>query len=470
MGLQTKDILTGWRQILDLPPSDVHSGAPVESGPVGRLGFMDNFWNWFGDSANASSWYFGGLLALSGLPFLLGNIFLLTPLIILPWASLAYISRKTGASTVMLARPVLGVVGARMFLGPMETLVQLGWTTVTTYMGATSILALMGLHGFGATVSSLLFIAILQGTVVAFGLPAIRLLKWVSSVGLLFFAGWESWIVLEKWGFAHWPHLPEPSSPLSPGALVDISFINIWTWLQVGDFARHATSRKSATQGAFWGLWTGQTWFVGVGAISMLGLAVSRGHFDMADSDPGRMLSGMGLGFVALGVILLSSISVSASNLYGAGMGLSSLFPEKDPENVGKSLRAVSITQGFTAFLPLLFSSFLSYFTSFLTTIGGIFIPLWSIVLTDYFFCRKGQLSRDDFAFGDDRSSLWGGRGGFNPGGFLALGLGVAFFYAARQFFPAAGRLSGFVIPTIILSSVCYFLIDRFRKTVGCSR
>jgi len=429
---------------------------------------MDNFWNWFGDSANASSWYFGGLLALSGLPFLLGNIFFLTPLIILPWASLAYIARKTGSSTVMLARPVLGVVGARIFMGPMETVVQLGWTTVTTYMGASSILVLLGLHGFWPTAWSLLLIATLQGVVVAFGLRAIRLLKWISSIGLIFFAGWESWVVFEKWGLAQWSHLPAPSSPLSLQTLIDISFINVWTWLQVGDFARHATSRKTASWGAFWGLWSGQTWFVGVGAISMISLAVAKGHFDMADSDPSKMLSGMGLGFVALGVILLSSISVSSSNLYGAGMGLSSLFPGKDPENVMRSLRVVSVVQGLTAFLPLLFTSFLSYFTTFLTTIGGIFIPLWSIVLTDYFFCRKGQLSRDDFAFTDERSSLWGGRWGVNPGGFFALGGGVAFFYAARQFFPMAGHYAGFVVPTIFFSSVCYFLIDRVRRNVVC--
>ncbi len=431
---------------------------------------MDNFWNWFGDSANASSWYFGGLLALSGLPFLLGNVFFLTPLIILPWAALAYISRKTGASTVMLARPVLGVVGSRMFMGPMETMVQLGWTTVTTYMGATSILALSGFHGFWATVSSLLLIALLQGVVVAFGLSAIRLLKWISSIGLLFFAGWESWVVFEKWGLAHWPHMPPPSFRLSAATLIDISFINIWTWLQVGDFARHATTRKTATWGAFWGLWTGQTWFVGVGAISMLSLGISKGHFDMADSDPSRMLSGMGLGFVALGVILLSSVSVSASNLYGAGMGLSSLFPGRHPENPVRALRAVSLVQGGTAFLPLLFSSFLSYFTTFLTTIGGIFIPLWSIVLTDYFFCRKGHLTREDFSPEDERSSLWGGKGGVNPGGFLALGAGVAFFYGTRYFCPKVGALAGFVIPTILLSSVCYLLIDRLRRTVDFLR
>ena len=59
------------------------------------FGFMDLFWNWFGDSANASSWYFGGLLALAGLPVLLWNTFLLTPLIILPWATLAWISDET---------------------------------------------------------------------------------------------------------------------------------------------------------------------------------------------------------------------------------------------------------------------------------------------------------------------------------------------------------------------------------------
>ena len=455
---------------MTLPPSEARPELADGSAPEARLGFMDNFWNWFGDSANASSWYFGGLLALSGLPFLLGNMFLLTPIIILPWAALAYISRKTGASTVMLARPVLGVEGSRMFMGPMETIVQLGWTTVTTYMGATSILALLGLHGFVATVSSLLFISFLQGVVVAFGLSAIRLLKWISSIGLLFFAGWESWVVFEKWGLAHWPHFPPPSSSLSVATLIDISFINIWTWLQVGDFARHATSRKTATWGAFWGLWTGQTWFVGVGAISMLSLAISKGHFDMADSDPSKMLSGMGLGFVALGVILLSSISVSSSNLYGAGMGLSSLFPGKYPNNPGRSLRIVSIVQGITALLPLLFSSFIDYFTTFLTTIGGIFIPLWSIVLTDYFFCRKGKLTREEFSLVDETSSLWGGKGGVNPGGFLALGTGVTFFYGARHLWPGVGLVAGFVLPTILLSSVCYFLIDRLRGMVVCKR
>ncbi len=426
---------------------------------------MDNFWNWFGDSANASSWYFGGLLALAGLPFLLGNMFFLTPLIILPWAALAMIARKTGATTVMLTRPVLGVSGARWFMGPTEVLVQLGWTTVTTYMGATSVQTLLHLHGRGSLILSLLSIALLQGIVVSFGLGAIRILKWVSSFLLLFFAGWESVVVLSRWGFSHWPNLPHGSPALSPQMLLDISFINIWTWLQVGDFARHATTEKSATWGAFFGLWTGQTWFVGVGAIAMLALGLSRGTLDVSDADPSTMLSRMGLGLVALSVILLSSVSVSASNLYGAGMGLLSLVAEGGDVNGKTSLRIVSSLQAMTAFLPLLFSSFLSYFTAFLTTIGGVFIPLWSIVLTDYFFSRKRALSPEDFRFSDSRSPFFDRPGGVNLEGFSALGIGVAFFYGARNLFPQAGGVIGFVIPTILLSSGCYYAINRFRTT-----
>lgn len=70
----------------------------------------------------------------------------------------------------------------------------------------------------------------------------------------------------------------------------------------------------------------------------------------------------------------------------------------------------------------------------------------------------------------DETSSLWGGKGGVNPEGFLALGTGVAFFYGARHLWPGVGLFAGFVLPTILLSSVCYLLIVRLRGMVACKR
>ena len=183
--------------------------------------FMDLFWNWFGDSANASSWYFGGLLALAGLPVLLWNTVFWTPLIILPWATLAWISARTGATTVVLARPALGTREGTLFMGVAETFVQLGWTTVTTYIGALSLVHIVEGSAKASHASSfslpmilsLLTISLVQGGVAAAGAEAIRWLKWITSILLILLGGLETVQLFRQFGLTPLLHtVPAPSS------------------------------------------------------------------------------------------------------------------------------------------------------------------------------------------------------------------------------------------------------------------
>lgn len=436
-------------------------------------GFWDLFWNWFGDGSNASSWYFGGLLVLAGLPFLFANTFLWTPLIIVPWATLAYISYLYGATTVVLARPVLGTIGASLFLGLSETVVQIGWTTVTTYIGAASLVQIWNTsHGMSAStapprgelVSAILTIALLQGTASALGHVGIKVLKWFSSLLLLGFGGVETWKVLSEWTPGQILSFRSGPSPLTIPQLLDISFINIWTWLQVGDFARFSRSGKVAVMGSWLGLWLGQAWFVLVGALGVIGLGLASGHLDPNDGDPSRLMARLGLSYVALSVILLSSVSVSASNLYGAGMALLAFLSRKG-RSVKSSLAliVVSLVQVFTAFIPLFFQTFLGYFTSFLTVVGGVFIPLWSLVLADYLFCRKGVLDPEGL-FGIAPGTPYWFRGGFNPTGILSLLAGATFYYGFSHLFPVWASWTGVAIPTILWTGGSYLLLVRFQK------
>ncbi|MHB8421310.1 MAG: cytosine permease [Leptospirales bacterium] len=442
-----------------------------------NYGFWDLFWNWFGDGSNASSWYFGGLLVLAGLPFLFTNTFFWTPLIIAPWATLAYISFRYGATTVVLARPVLGTMGSSLLLGVSETVVQIGWTTVTTYIGAASLVQIWNSsHGAvistsphrGELVVAILTIALLQGTASALGHVGIKVLKWVSSLLLLGFGGIETWKVLSVWTPSQILSFRGGASPLSIAQLVDISFINVWTWLQVGDFARFSRSGKVAVMGSWLGLWLGQTWFVLVGALGVVGLGLASGHLDPNDGDPSRMMARMGLSSVALSVILLSSVSVSASNLYGAGMALLAFLTRK-----GRSVRsavallAVSSIQVFTAFIPLFFQTFLGYFTTFLTVIGGVFIPLWSLVLTDYLFYRRGVLDPEGL-FGVVPGTAYWFRGGFNPGGLLSLLAGALFYYGCSKVFPGWIRWTGVAIPTILWTGGIYLFLLWIQKKYAC--
>jgi len=430
--------------------------------------FMDLFWNWFGDSANASSWYFGGLLALAGLPVLLWNTIVWTPLIILPWAALAWISARTGATTVVLARPVLGTREGTLFMGVAETFVQLGWTTVTTYIGALSLVHIFeGSHRTPhlspfslPMILSLLTISLVQGAVAAAGVEAIRWLKWITSILLILLGGLETVQLFRQFGLAPLLHaVPAPSS-LSASRLFDISVINVWTWLQVGDFGRFSKTERGAFLGSWFGLWAGQAWFVMVGALAVIGLGVATGHLSADDSDPSRLMERLGLSWVALSVIFLSCVSVSASNLYGAGMGLFSLLSRKSPGGPAPALAIVSLTQVATAFIPLFFGSFIGFFTDFLTTIGGVFVPLWSLVLTEALFRRWlwPAIHSSEARF----SPYWDHQNA-SPAGWSALISGALFYYAAPLLLPRAIGETGVTLPTILLTGGLFLLLSRFR-------
>ena len=451
-----------------LEPTGIRPVSPEDR----NYGFFDLFWNWFGDGANASSWYFGGLLALSGVSFLFWNTFFWTPLIILPWATLAYMAYRTGGTTVVLARPALGVVGGSLFLGVAETVVQIGWTTVTTYIGAVSLVQIW--HGgppSGGEASAgkvplilpIALIALLQGTVATLGPKAIRILKWVASLLLLGFGGMETYEVLSRWDLSRILSFGKSAPVFTPVQLLDISFINIWTWLQVGDFARLSKNPRVAVWASWLGIWSGQAWFVLVGAIGVIGLGLATGHASPEDSDPARLMGHLGLSGVALSVIFLSSVSVSASNLYGAGMAFRALMTRLDKTSSSrKALGAVSLIQLLTAFLPLFFASFIGYFTTFLSTIGGIFIPLWSLVLTDYLWYRKRQLDVPSLFDLSSRSLYWG-RGGVHLPGFLALGLGIAFYYLLPRMARPVVQAVGVTFPTILWTGGVYLLSLRWR-------
>ncbi len=449
-----------------------HAGIRPLSQAERTFGFFDLFWNWFGDSANASSWYFGGLLAMAGLPVLFWNTLLWSPLIILPWAVLALIAFRTGATTVLLSLPALGVRGGTMFLGTAETLVQLGWTTVTTYIGAVSLVRIWQgmspsapLSGHvGPLIFSILLIALIQGITASLGAGAIRTLKWVSSLLLIVLGGIETWQVFSHWKVRDILAFRPDDPPLGSVRLFDISFINIWTWLQIGDFGRFSKSERGAFMGSWLGLWVGQSWFVFIGAAAVIGLGLATGHLHAEDSDPSRLMAKLGLSWVALAVIFLSCVSVSSSNLYGAGMGLLSLLSHKvQRNNPGTSLVLVSLLSVGTSFIPLLFSSFIDYFTSFLTAIGGLFIPMWSLVLADFLLHRKGRIDAEGLFDRSETSPYWS-LGGFNRMGIAALLAGILFYYGFPLGFPKVADVTGISLPSILWTGGLYLMLMRGKN------
>ena len=183
--------------------------------------------------------------------------------------------------------------------------------------------------------------------------------------------------------------------------------------------SRFAKWPKAATVGSWLGVNLGQAWLMLVGAIGAIGVVLDTGVFDPNNSDPSSTIAALGLGSVAFLVIFFATVSTNVTVLYGAGMGL---IGAARPSSPRKYLLFIAILQLAMCFLPLTFAKFIDYFEFFLGVVGGIFIPLWTLVVTDYFIVRRRQVTDADLFAGENSDGSTKSRlGDWNAAGWWAM-------------------------------------------------
>lgn len=428
-------------------------------------GFADTVWTWFGSGINTGSWFFGGMAASLGMVFVLQYSLLWLPLMMIPWAAVAYIGYRYGASTAVVARPSLGTKGSRL-TGIAQFLVLIGWPSVNSFIAAISLS-----HVFGAAfgwpvfgqpgstwpmVLGILLTAVAQGIITFLGHEAIRYLERVAGVLLLVLGGWVSYIVLSQWNLSDLMAFRVENPAHSVAFYIDLAFGFSWTWAQVADFSRFSRTGKAATLGSWLGLNVGQGWFMLIGAIGTIGVALQTGNIDPNNSDPSSTLATLGLGLVSFLVLIFATVSTNVTVLYGSGMGLLGAFKGLTPK---KALAIIVVLQLGLCFVPMGFDSFLHYFETFLGVIGGLFIPLWTIILVDYFCIRGARISdRDLFA---ESAGAYYGANGWNPAGIAALVLGfLVYFVLAHVFKDVAEQITA-SFPAILVSGLAYWLLAK---------
>lgn len=258
----------------------------------------------------------------------------------------------------------------------------IGWPSVNSFIAAISLS-----HVFGAAfgwpvfgqpgstwpmVLGILLTAVAQGIITFLGHEAIRYLERVAGVLLLVLGGWVSYIVLSQWNLSDLMAFRVENPAHSVAFYIDLAFGFSWTWAQVADFSRFSRTGKAATLGSWLGLNVGQGWFMLIGAIGTIGVALQTGNIDPNNSDPSSTLATLGLGLVSFLVLIFATVSTNVTVLYGSGMGLLGAFKGLTPK---KALAIIVVLQLGLCFVPMGFDSFLHYFETFLGVIGGLFIP-----------------------------------------------------------------------------------------------
>jgi len=141
------------------------------------------------------------------------------------------------------------------------------------------------------------------------------------------------------------------------------------------DYARHSRSPRAAFGGALAGFsLAAAAYFL----LGILAIAASTG----AGVDPMAALLALPAGALALAILLVDELDEAFANLYSTAVSAQNLRPTLDR-------RVVAVVVGAVA-TGLALATDITQYEGFLFLIGSIFIPLYAVLLVDYFLLRRG--------------------------------------------------------------------------------
>lgn len=438
------------------------AGNKVEQ-HVSQMGFWDQLATWIGANANNGTWYMGGVLAALGFAGALSVILISGPLAYLFLALVGYMGYKLRASTMNLMRPAFGLRGS---IGPslINVIQFMGWAAVNTYIAAISVSYLLsnmfgtahfkpgGLKGMLIGVAVM---GVLHLISISLGQRSVRLIERVGMVLVILLVIWETVVVLQEVPLSKIMTWTAPSAAHLPfGKALDVFAAFNLAWVTAGaDFTRFADKKSAATTAPFLGATIGLYWFAIVGAMTTIAAAVWTQVFDPNSSDPSTVAAKLGLGALALIVIMLTSTTANAVNLMAAGSALNNIVPKL---KLTPSLWLVTIVATLMSFIPFIVGGFIETFIWFLDLIGMVLGPEIAILLADFFIVQKQNYDRTAFNQG---KTYWY-TGGFNLRAYIVWALSMGCYFVLQQV-PVVVQTVGSNWLTMIFAAVVYVAVSR---------
>lgn len=390
---------------------------------TGKTGGFSFFTLWFGASVSLAEIMTGSLIAPLGLKQGLFVIFtghLIGALIL---ALVGVIGFREKSPSLMSSRLSLGRYGS--YIISFFNIVQLiGWTAIMLIQSARSLQSITGqLFGF----DNFYILVVITGIlVVIWALNTENAINTINhiAVGLLVVLC----LVMLK-SVLTGNEVKEFTSSITFGAALELSIIMPLTWLPlISDY----TMMGRSARGSFWGSFGG--YFIGSSLMYSIGLVSS---IYAGTPDPIGVLTSLNLGFSALLIVLLSTVTTTFLDVYSAVM--STL-------NVTAKISKFKLILIFGVLGMLLAMYFpMEQYENFLYMIGSLFAPVFSVVIADYFIYK------------DNRSGDM-----FNLTGLAAAAVGVASYYV----FIGQDLLIGATMPAMAVTLLVYAVFRFVKKSL----
>jgi NCS1 family nucleobase:cation symporter-1 len=444
------------RIIARLGHDTVEPGADTER----TMGFGNTIMVWLAANMVVTT-LLTGTLFIPGIPYLqailiivLGTLVGVTAL-----SLVGCIGTRTGLPTMVLSRGAFGVRGGKV-PGVLNLAVLMGWSWVQALLAGIAVnYAVETLTGFSSVA---LFTILCQSIVVLlalFGHEGIERVEPFIAVVMILLALYVFYKAFSAFGIGEFVSLPgDPSAGMTVAITFDVVVATAISWTVLSaDFNRNAKTQLGGIFGTVIGYTASTSIAMSLGATAAA-YAQLRGA-GAQGFDPAVLVENFGL--PAALVVFLSVMATNTLVVYGMVMSYLDLRPESRFLTSALVIGAVSI-------IGALWQGILDRFLDFLLLIGTFFVPVFAIMLADYYLLRRGNYSAEDVL--KKRGGAYWYTGGFNAPAWVAwlTGVGLALYWTRIN------PLSfGATVPVFVLTFVLYlairFAADRLteRQTVA---
>ncbi|MCW2843984.1 MAG: hypothetical protein JWN22_1900 [Nocardioides sp.] len=362
---------------------------------------------------------------------------------------------QTGTSTMVCTRPAFGLYGSA--LPALIAFVELtGWDSVHVQLAG----QLMGGIGeqWGLNFPKLfsIVVGLAVVTLVIFGHKLLRQLERMLVPIVVILVAMALWAVLSGQNLGELWHKAGPGS-LTVMLAFDAMFISALTWVpMVCDYTRYAKTRRSSFSTAVLSLPVA-LFMLFVGQVAAVGLGNSNALLAMVNH-------GAVFGVIAFFVAMFATIATAALIMYSASMSLLNVIP-----NV--PIRWINLVTGAIVIVASVTVDLLTNVIGWLSFQGILLIPLFAIVLTDYYVVRRRHYDVAELFL--PRGRYWG-TNGFHIIGLVSWVVGAIAYEVVHTMLPAfGGGVVSFFVSAVVywgLASVTGADRKQGAAPIGASR
>jgi putative hydroxymethylpyrimidine transporter CytX len=338
-------------------------------------------------------------------------------------------------TSMVSLRPSFGLLGS--YLPSILNVIQLiGWTIFEFIIMGEAATSISG--QFLGSITKYIwitFFAIIVYLMIVYG-PLIVIRQWLEKFAIWFAIMGATWLTYQLLNMKTLTINLISSAQFNTILLaLDLVIAMPVSWLPlVSDYNRFAKSKKDGFFGTFISYTIANTWFYLIGAMLALIYPKEAITYSMAL---------IFFGLFALLIILIDEPDNAFADVYSATVSIQNIFPKQKQWKIALIITILCLLFAFS--IPII------QYENFLLLIGASFVPVFSILLSDYFIVNKSNYKKDLF-YSINMKINWKA--------IISWIMGFIVYY----YFAYINVTIGATIPSIILTFIIYTILNYFKR------